>query len=116
MLALKHDHHLKRNVIARNKREKTSVFSKFPSCKIITIEEAEMAYHVCSRVSENQKDDCYIQFGIDRVRTEKYLEAVKKLEDVYQRKSIVDVIVDFNKLFIPMSITLIKTLFYIAFE
>ena len=73
----------------------TSVFAKYPYKYNITLEDAEMAYYICSKVQDDdKKDECYLQFGVDRIKTEKYLEIVKQMNESYNQVNIKDAIID----------------------
>lgn len=89
----------------------TQIFAKFPTKSNITLDDAEQAHLICKNVPEEIKDECYLTFGVDRRKTEKYLETVQQLETVYQRKSVIEIM---NNLFesikyhIILVITVIK--------
>lgn len=89
----------------------TQIFARFPSKSNITIEDAEQAYLICKNVPEEIKDDCYLTFGVDRRKTEQYLQTVRKLEETYHKFQILDVIdkiVDYIKYHVNLIVTLIK--------
>lgn len=68
--------------------DKTQIFAKFPSKSNITIYDAEQAYYACHNCPDMYKEDCYLSFGVDRRKVEKYLEIVQTLESTYQKKTI----------------------------
>jgi hypothetical protein len=49
--------------------------------KNVGLNEAREAYEHCSKLTGNQKEACYLAFGIDGEAVEKYLQTVETLED-----------------------------------
>lgn len=89
----------------------TQIFARFPTKSNITLDDAEQAHSICKNVPEEIKNDCYLTFGVDRRKTEKYLETVKELESAYHRQTIFDIIrkvYENIKYYVIQIITLIK--------
>lgn len=100
-----------RNCVVTRCYPNTQIFAKFPTKSNITLDDAEQAHLICKNVPDEIKDDCYLTFGVDRRKTEKYLETVKELETVYNRENIFDVIrklYETIKYYVIQIITLIK--------
>ena len=80
-----------------------------------------MAYQVCSKVDEKHRDECYANFGVDRAKTERYLDCVKKMEQAYNKPYLLDNLiaglktaVDMAFMFCAYVYTFFKMLFYMA--
>ena len=65
------------------KSEYIQIFAKHPTIGNINIQDAEIACNICKSIPEIYRDECYVIFGIDRRRTEKYLKIVQNLEKSY---------------------------------
>jgi hypothetical protein len=72
----------------------TQIFARFPTKSNITLDDAEQAHMICRNVPEEIKDECYLTFGVDRKKTEKYLQTVQQLETAYNRKNVLEIISD----------------------
>jgi hypothetical protein len=56
-----------------------AIFERQPWCGHVNVQDAEDAYEMCSCLEGKNKDDCYLAFGVDGERVEKYLVRVKAL-------------------------------------
>jgi len=65
------------------KSEYIQIFAKHSTMGNINIQDAETACNICQNMPEKYRDECYATFGIDRRRTEKYLNIVQNFEKSY---------------------------------
>jgi hypothetical protein len=79
------------------KGDHVPVFAKgqaLPTKINITLSDAEHAYYVCNNVPDQYKEECYLTFGVDRRKTEQYLQVVQKLEEVYHKPTLKEIIIN----------------------
>lgn len=63
-----------------------AIFERQPWCGHVNVQDAEDAYDMCSCLEGKSKEDCYLAFGVDGERVERYLYQVKLLNRQLAKK------------------------------
>lgn len=80
--------HKYRTIVCKSKYNEKAIFDREPFCGEVTMGDAEDAFDACSSLKGTSRQQCYLSFGVDGDKVEKYLFFIKKMNNLLEKESI----------------------------